>query len=218
MRIVLLGPPGAGKGTQAKVLSNSYSIPHISTGGILRQAVKDGTDVGKKAKAYMDKGELVPDEVVNQIVVDRLKAGDARAGFILDGYPRTRPQAEELDRSLAALGIGIDIVVYFDTSEAVAVARLSGRRVCKKCGANYHVKNIPPKRAGICDACGSELIQRPDDKEATVRNRLVVYERQTKELIDYYKKKGVLRKVSGDLNVEDLFEVLSKMFKEEGLG
>ncbi len=218
MRIVLLGPPGAGKGTQAKVLSNRYSIPHISTGDILRVAVKEGSAVGNKAKGYMDKGELVPDEVVNQIVVEALLKPGAEKGFILDGYPRTRFQAEELDKSLKTLGISTDLVVYFKTSETIAVSRLSGRRVCKQCGANYHIKNIPPKVSGICDVCKSVLVQRPDDNEATVKNRLVVYERQTKELIDYYKGKGTLREVPGDLNVEELFSVLTKLFKDEGLG
>jgi len=218
LRIVLLGPPGAGKGTQAKVLSNRYSIPHISTGDILRVAVKEGSAVGNKAKGYMDKGELVPDEVVNQIVVEALLKPGAEKGFILDGYPRTRFQAEELDKSLKTLGISTDLVVYFKTSETIAVSRLSGRRVCKQCGANYHIKNIPPKVSGICDVCKSVLVQRPDDNEATVKNRLVVYERQTKELIDYYKGKGTLREVPGDLNVEELFSVLTKLFKDEGLG
>ncbi len=217
MRLVLLGPPGAGKGTQAKVLSDRYAIPHISTGDILREAVKNGTQVGKQAKAYMDRGELVPDTIVNQIVVERIGLPDAKKGFILDGFPRTEAQAENLDRSLKALGIVLDMVIYFETSNRVAIERLSGRRVCRKCGANFHIKNIRPKVEGVCDHCGAELFQRPDDAEGTVRNRLVVYERETKELVDHYAKKGTLRKVSGDLNVDDVFLILSKMFKDEGL-
>lgn len=212
MKIVLLGPPGAGKGTQSVVLSKEYNIPHISTGDILRESVKAGEPLGLKAKSFMDKGELVPDAIVTGIVVERLKKPDASKGFILDGYPRTLKQGQDLDAALKAISASIDIVVYFETSERVAVERLSGRRVCKKCGFNYHVKNIPPKKSGVCDKCGSELFQRPDDKEETVLNRLKVYEAQTKPLIDYYTKQGILRKVSGDLNVDELFRVLSKLF------
>lgn len=217
MRLVLLGPPGAGKGTQAKVLSQTYAIPHISTGDILREAVKNNAPVGKKAKAYMDKGELVPDDVVNQIVVERIGEDDAARGFILDGFPRTRVQAQRLDESLGELGIALDLVLYFETSNRVAIARLSGRRVCRKCGANFHITNIPPKVNGVCDHCGGELYQRPDDSEETVKNRLVVYEQQTKELVEYYRGKGLLRTVSGDLDVQEVFVILSKMFKDEGL-
>ena len=213
----MLGPPGAGKGTQAKVLSQTYAIPHISTGDILREAVKNNAPVGKKAKAYMDKGELVPDDVVNQIVVERIGEDDAARGFILDGFPRTRVQAQRLDESLGELGIALDLVLYFETSNRVAIARLSGRRVCRKCGANFHITNIPPKVNGVCDHCGGELYQRPDDSEETVKNRLVVYEQQTKELVEYYRGKGLLRTVSGDLDVQEVFVILSKMFKDEGL-
>lgn len=214
MKIVLLGPPGAGKGTQSVVLSKSYGIPHISTGDILRQSVKSGQPLGLKAKSYMDKGELVPDELVTGIVVERLKEPDAKNGFLLDGYPRTLKQGVDLDAALKSIGSSIDMVLYFETSDQVAIERLSGRRVCKKCGFNYHVKNIPPKKEGICDKCGGELFQRPDDNEATVRNRLKVYEAQTKPLIDYYTKQGILKKVSGDSNVEALFKVLSKVFSD----
>lgn len=214
MKIVLLGPPGAGKGTQSVVLSKKYNLPHISTGDILRQSVKSGQVLGLKAKSYMDKGELVPDEVVTGIVVERLKEPDAKNGFILDGYPRTLKQGMDLDAALKTIGSGIDMVLYFETSDKVAIERLSGRRVCKKCGFNYHVKNIPPKKDGICDKCGGELFQRPDDNESTVRNRLKVYEAQTKPLVDYYKKQGILRTVSGDSDVDALFEVLSKVFSD----
>lgn len=212
MRLILLGPPGAGKGTQSVVLAREFKIPHISTGDMLREAVKEGVPLGLKAKSYMDKGDLVPDEVVTGLVAERLKKSDAGNGYILDGFPRTLKQAGDLDAALSKSGQGMDMVLYFETSEKTAIERLTGRRVCKKCGFNYHVRNIPPKKEGICDKCGGELYQRPDDKEDTVRNRLKVYEAQTKPLIEYYTGKGVLRKVSGDLGVDQLFKVLSKMF------
>ncbi len=217
MKLVLLGPPGAGKGTQSIVLSKKYNIPHISTGDILRESVKKALPLGLKAKSYMDKGELVPDEIVTGIVAERLKGADTKKGYILDGFPRTVKQAEDLDAALDSLGSSIDMAVYFDTSEATAIERLSGRRVCKACGFNYHIKNIPPKKNGVCDKCGNELFQRPDDKEDTVRNRLKVYEAQTKPLIEYYTKKGVIKEVSGDLGVDRLFEVLSKIFRDAKL-
>jgi len=217
LKLVLLGPPGAGKGTQSIVLSKTYSIPHISTGDILRESVKKSLPLGLKAKSYMDKGELVPDEIVTGIVVERLKNEDTKKGYILDGFPRTVKQAEDLDAALSKSGSSIDMAVYFKTSEATAIERLSGRRVCKACGFNYHIKNIPPKKNGICDKCGSELFQRPDDKEDTVRNRLKVYEVQTKPLIEYYTKKGIIKEVSGDLGVDELFGVLSKVFRSAKL-
>ena len=217
MRLVLLGPPGAGKGTQSVILAKEYTIPHISTGDILREAVKNSLPLGIKAKTYMDKGELVPDDVVIGIVVERLKLHDCKGGFILDGFPRTLKQAQGLDDALKAIGSEIDMVLYFETGSAVAVSRLTGRRVCKKCGFNYHVKNIPPKKEGICDKCGGELFQRPDDTEATVLNRLKVYEAQTKPLISYYTKKHILTTVSGDLDVDALNVVLSKVFAEARL-
>lgn len=217
MKLILLGPPGAGKGTQSIVLSKKYNIPHISTGDILRQAVKNGSPMGVKAKSYMDKGALVPDDVVVGIVAERLKSPDTKSGFILDGFPRTVKQAEELDKALKGLSYKIDMVLYFETTEKVVIERLTGRRVCKVCGFNYHIKNIPPKKAGVCDKDGGELFQRPDDKEETVLNRLKVYEAQTSPLIDYYTKKGILRRVSGDLNVDGLNKVLSNMFSEAKL-
>lgn len=213
MRLILLGPPGAGKGTQSVVLSREFKIPHISTGDILREAVKEALPLGLKAKSYMDKGELVPDEVVTGIVVERLKRPDTKSGFILDGFPRTLKQAGDLDAALSgSASKGVDMVIYFDTSEPVAIERLTGRRVCSGCGFNYHVKNIPPKKEGQCDKCGGRLFQRPDDSEETVKKRLAVYEAQTKPLIEYYAKKGILKKVSGDLDVEELFKHLSRMF------
>lgn len=179
----------------------------------MREAVKNAVVLGMKAKAYMEKGELVPDEIVTGIVIETLKKPDVINGFILDGFPRTLKQALDLDDN----GVKIDLVLYFETSTKVAIERLSGRRVCKTCGFNYHVKNIPPKKEGLCDKCGGVLFQRPDDKEETVRNRLKVYEAQTKPLIDYYVNKGVLKKVSGDLNVDELFKVLSNIFVGEKL-
>jgi len=215
VKLVLLGPPGAGKGTQSVVLSKKYNIPHISTGDILRQSVKAGEPLGLKAKTYMDKGELVPDSVVTGIVVERLKKPDTKKGFILDGFPRTLNQAKDLDEAIKKASIKLDIVLYFETSSAVAITRLTGRRVCSKCGMNYHIKNMPPRKDGICDKCGSKLIQRPDDNEATVLNRLKVYEAQTRPLIEYYTGEGILKKVSGDLDVKELLKVLSKIFSDE---
>ena len=217
MNIVLLGPPGAGKGTQGEVLSKNYRIPHISTGDILREAVKSQTLLGRKAKAFMDSGALVPDEVVVGIVVERLGQNDTKRGYILDGFPRTLKQAEELDAALKRKASGIDMVLYFEIPEDIAIERLTGRRVCGKCGANFHVKNIPPKKEGVCDKCGDELFQRPDDGLETVKKRLKVYELQTSPLIEYYTKKGILKKVSGALNVKDLFQVLSKVFSDAKL-
>jgi adenylate kinase len=217
MKLILLGPPGAGKGTQSVVLAKTYSIPHISTGDILRESVKSGEPLGLKAKSYMDKGELVPDNVVVGIVIDRLKKNDTKNGYILDGFPRTVKQAEELDKALNSIHSAIDMVIYFETSAKTAIERLTGRRVCRKCGFNYHVKNIPPKKEGICDKCGGELFQRPDDTEATVLNRLKVYEAQTAPLIAYYTKSGSLSKVSGDMGVTELNKVLSKLFLEKKL-
>ncbi|NQT45990.1 MAG: adenylate kinase [Candidatus Omnitrophica bacterium] len=215
MRIILLGPPGAGKGTQAEVLSKHYSLAHISTGDILRESVKLGTVVGLKAKSYMEKGELVPDEVVVEIVADALKGDSVKEGFILDGFPRTEVQAAQLEGVLQEAGIGIDAVIYFKTSEEVAVARLSGRRVCSKCRAIYHAKNMPPKIDRICDKCNGKLIQRKDDEEKTVRNRLRVYDKQTAGLIDYYRTKGLLKEVSGDLDVQEVFEILKDIFAKK---
>ena len=213
----MLGPPGAGKGTQSVVLSKKYAVPHISTGDILREAVKAALPLGLKAKECMDKGELVPDEVVTGIVAERLKKSDAAEGFLLDGFPRTLKQAQDLDAELKKISSGIDMVLYFATSPAVSISRLTGRRVCRSCGFNYHVRNIPPKKDGVCDKCGGELFQRQDDNEATVRNRLKVYEDQTKPLIDYYMKRGILKRVSGDTSADELFKVLSKIFSDAKL-
>lgn len=211
MRLVLLGPPGAGKGTQAQVLSKDLSTPHISTGDMLREALKAGTPLGLKAKAFMEKGALVADEVVIGLVRERLLQSDAQKGFILDGFPRTVEQAKSLDAGLSELSMPLDSVFYFRTSLAVIVMRLSGRRICGQCGKNYHVINFKPKVEGVCDICGSKLVQRPDDKEETIEKRLEVYEEQTAPLIDYYRAKKILVQVSGDLDVQPLNAHLMKL-------
>ncbi len=217
MKLVLLGPPGAGKGTHAQVISRELGTPHISTGDMLREAVKAGTPMGLKAKACMEAGELVPDAVVIALVAERLRKPDAQKGFILDGFPRTREQGESLDATLAELKMPLDFVLYFKTSLAVIIRRLSGRRVCGQCSKNYHVTNFPPKTEGVCDACGGKLVQRPDDKEETVGHRLEVYEKQTAPLVDYYRNKGVLTEVSGDLELGPLNEILMGLFRKKGL-
>jgi adenylate kinase len=217
MRLILLGPPGAGKGTQARVLSQNLKLAHLSTGDIFREAVKNKDKIGQRLAEYMQKGRLVPDMIVNQIVTEKLKGKDIQDKFILDGYPRTRPQAVALDEFLIDNGIPLDAVIYMKAPQKVIIERLTGRRVCEKCGFNYHIKNIPPKKEGICDQCGGRLIQRDDDKKQTVLKRLKVYERQTAELIDYYEKQGILHSVRGDLEVDKLYALLYKFFKEKGI-
>ncbi len=217
MRLVLLGPPGAGKGTQAEVLSGELKIPHISTGDILREAVKNKTAVGLEAKAYMNKGELVPDEIVTRIVVERLAKQDASSGFVLDGYPRNSSQAESLHLALKEKSINIDRVLYMKTTHETIIRRLSGRRICTKCSAIFHVKNKPPKRENVCNKCNGALYQRKDDKEDTIKNRIKVYEESQKGLIDYYIKKEMLTEVSGDLSARELFESIMDSLKREGV-
>jgi adenylate kinase len=217
MRLVLLGPPGAGKGTHALVLSKQHTIAHISTGDMLREALRAGTAQGLKAKEYMDKGALVPDEVVIAIVRERLGKPDAKRGYILDGFPRTPAQAESLDAMLKELGMPLDLALYFKTSLSVIIRRLSGRRICSKCGKTYHLVNFKPKMQGICDVCGADLMQRADDREEVIKERLVAYEKQTAPLIDYYKKKKTLAEVDGDLEVDPLAEELEKLFAKKGL-
>ena len=217
MRLILLGPPGAGKGTHAQVLSQQHGIPHVSTGDMLREALKAATPLGLKAKAFMEKGELVPDEVVNGLVRERLQKNDTAGGFILDGFPRTPEQAKSLDATLVDLKQPLDVVLYFKTSLPVVLKRLTGRRVCEKCGKNYHVANFPPSKIGVCDACGGKLIQRPDDREETIKNRMEVYEKQTAPLIVYYKRKGILEEVPGDQEIKELNQILEKLFEKRGL-
>ncbi len=216
MRLILLGPPGAGKGTQAEELLQRLKISRISTGEILRQNVKDETSIGRKAKRYMEQGQLVPDEVVIQMTVERI-AQDAKKGFVLDGFPRTLEQARRLDESLNKLGSAIDLVINFETSESTIVERLSGRRICRKCGANYHIENIPPRKVGICDRCGGRLYQRTDDKPETIKKRLEVYRKSSSGIINYYRSRGILETVSGDLDVERGYEALVKKLRERGI-
>jgi len=213
MDLIFLGPPGAGKGTQAKMLVERYGIPQVSTGDILRAAVAEGTDLGKKAKEYMEAGKLVPDEVVIGIIEERLKQSDCEKGFILDGFPRTVPQAEALDKVLEKMGRKIDHVLTLDVPEEELIKRLTGRRTCKKCGAMYHTIFNPPKVEGVCDKCGGELYQRPDDNEETVRSRLSVYEQQTRPLIDFYEKKGLVRKIDGRGEIKEIFDQIVKILE-----
>lgn len=207
-RIILLGPPGAGKGTHAKDLAVALDIPHISTGDILREAVKAKTSVGLQAKTYMEKGELVPDQVMAEIILERLKNKDSQEGFILDGYPRTLNQAKVLEEGLKKLSQTIDFAVEVFADTDLIVSRLAYRWVCRKCGATYHLKNIPPKVQGRCDLCDGDLYQREDDREETVRRRLEVYRQQSEPLVDYYDQAGILKKVDGGLPREETFNEL----------
>jgi len=217
MRIILLGPPGAGKGTQADILSKHYKIPHISSGDILRKEVKDNTELGQEAKRYMEKGELVPDDIVIEMVIKRIENEDAKKGFILDGFPRNVNQAKELDKELSSAHKEIDLTVYLETSEEVIIDRLAGRRICKNCQAVYHIKNMPPEKDDICDRCGGRLYQRKDDKPQTIRNRLKIYRNEIQALMDYYKDSNKLYIVSGDLSAKALFDKLIKIFSEKGI-
>ena len=210
--MVLLGPPGAGKGTHAKILGERYQIPHISTGDLLRSQIQQNTALGKRAKSFIDSGKLVPDEVVIDMVRERLEQTDAAGGFILDGFPRTVEQAKALDQMLETRKTPLNLVLEFRTSEKVIVDRLSGRRACTHCGATYHIRNIPPKREGICDACGKPLIQRKDDTPDTILKRLGVYEEQTAPLIEFYKKRKLLQVVNGDLEIAPLQKELLGAF------
>ena len=206
MKIIMLGAPGAGKGTQAKKIADKYQVPHISTGDIFRANIKNGTELGKKAKTYMDQGLLVPDELVVDLVVDRLAQDDCKNGCVLDGFPRTIPQAESLDAALAAKGEAIDYAIDVDVPDENIINRMSGRRACVACGATYHIVHIPTKVEGVCDCCGEALILRDDDKPETVKKRLDVYHEQTQPLIDYYTKKNVLKSVDGTQDMEAVFQ------------
>ncbi|MCR5743101.1 MAG: adenylate kinase [Lachnospiraceae bacterium] len=211
MKIIMLGAPGAGKGTQAKMIADKYSIPHISTGDIFRANIKNGTELGKEAKKYMDQGQLVPDELTVKILLDRVAQDDCKNGYVLDGFPRTIPQAEVLTDALNKLGEKIDYAVNVDVPDENIINRMGGRRACVTCGATYHVVYIPTKVEGICDRCGSALILRDDDKPETVKKRLDVYHAQTQPLIDYYTAAGVLRSVDGTQDMKDVFNDIVKI-------
>ncbi|MGN0711757.1 MAG: adenylate kinase [Anaerovoracaceae bacterium] len=214
MNLILLGPPGAGKGTQATRIIEKYGIPHISTGDIFRENIKKGTALGVKAQEYMNKGELVPDDLVIEIATTRLLEDDCKEGFLLDGFPRTVYQAEKLDEFLAAHGKKIDKVLNIEVAKEELMTRLIGRRVCRACGATFHVVNMPPKTEGVCDACGGELYQRSDDTEATVENRIEVYNSQTKPLVDYYSGKGNIAEIDGAAGLDNVFTAIVKVLGE----
>ena len=214
MKIIMLGAPGAGKGTQAKQIAEKYHIPHISTGDIFRANIKNGTELGRKAKEYMDQGLLVPDSLTCDLVVDRISAPDAANGYVLDGFPRTIPQAEALTAALAARGEAIDFAIDVAVPDENIVSRMSGRRACTSCGATYHIAFNPPKTADVCDICGSALVLRDDDKPETVQKRLTVYHAQTQPLIDYYQKAGVLHTVDGTQDIGVVFEDIVRILGE----
>ena len=208
MKIIMLGAPGAGKGTQAKMSADRFGIPHISTGDIFRANIKNGTELGMEAKKYMDQGLLVPDELTVKILLDRVADKDCANGYVLDGFPRTIPQAEVLDDALTKLGDQIDYAINVDVPDENIIRRMSGRRACLSCGATYHIEHIPPKQEGICDRCGKELVLRDDDKEETVKNRLQVYHEQTQPLIEFYSKKGILKTVDGTQDMQNVFDAI----------
>ena len=214
MKVVMLGAPGAGKGTQAKKIAEKYNIPHISTGDIFRANIKNGTELGKKAKTYMDQGLLVPDELVVDLVVDRVNQEDCADGYVLDGFPRTIPQAEALTKALASQGQKLDYAIDVDVPDENIVRRMSGRRACVGCGATYHLEYAPTKKEGICDVCGGELILRDDDKPETVEKRLGVYHEQTQPLIDYYTNAGILKRVDGTVDIEEVFQAVVQILGE----
>lgn len=208
MKIIMLGAPGAGKGTQAKKIADKYNIPHISTGDIFRANIKNGTELGRKAKEYMDKGLLVPDELTLELIMDRFKSDDCKNGYVLDGFPRTIPQAEALEKALSEAGEKIDFAINVDVPDEAIVARMSGRRACVSCGSTYHIQYAPAKKEGICDRCGKELILRDDDKPETVQKRLDVYHTQTQPLIEFYTDKNVLVNVDGTAEMEEVFKAI----------
>lgn len=213
MKIIMLGAPGAGKGTQAKRIAEKYNIPHISTGDIFRANIKNGTELGKKAKTYMDQGLLVPDELVVDLVVDRVAQDDAKNGYVLDGFPRTIPQAEALDAALEKINDKVDYAIDVDVPDSNIIDRMSGRRACVGCGGTYHIVYNPTKAEDVCDACGGQLILRDDDKPETVENRLKVYHDQTQPLIDYYTKKSILKSVDGTKDMNEVFENIVKILE-----
>ena len=211
MRLLFLGPPGAGKGTQARELAREWGVPQVATGDMLREEMTAGTPLGTEAKKYYDKGNLVPDDVILRMVSARFRQPDAAKGFILDGFPRTTAQADGLAKMLKDLGQKLDAVIFFDVAQPELVRRLTGRRLCRQCQTPYHLVSAPPKRAGVCDKCGGELYQRPDDAEATVLNRLQVYERQTAPLLDYYRQRGLLKSIAGEGTVDKIRQTLREV-------
>lgn len=211
MKIIMLGAPGAGKGTQAKLIAEKYGVPHVSTGDIFRANIKNGTELGMEAKKYMDQGLLVPDELTVRILLDRVAQDDCKNGYVLDGFPRTIPQAEVLDEALTKINDKIDYAVNVEVPDENIIRRMSGRRACLACGATYHIEHIPPKKEGICDACGKELVLRDDDKAETVRNRLDVYHKQTQPLIDFYQAKGILHSVDGTVDMNEVFAAITEI-------
>lgn len=214
MKVIMLGAPGAGKGTQAKQIAAKYGVPHISTGDILRANVKGETQLGKKAQVFMDQGLLVPDELVIDMLMDRIAQEDCKNGYVLDGFPRTIPQAKSLDEALSKIGEKLDVAIDVDVPDEDIVSRMSGRRACLSCGATYHVVFNPTKTEGICDVCGEKLILRDDDKPETVQKRLNVYHEQTKPLIDYYKTEGILKTVDGTVQMNQVFDAILQILGE----
>ena len=214
MKIIMLGAPGAGKGTQAEMIADKYGVPHVSTGDIFRANIKEGTELGKEAKSYMDQGLLVPDELTVKILLDRVAKEDCMNGYVLDGFPRTITQAEVLEKALAELGDNIDYAIDVDVPDENIVNRMSGRRACTECGATYHIVHIPPKTEGVCDKCGKELVLRDDDKPETVGRRLSVYHEQTQPLIDFYSKKGILKTIDGTADMRDVFAAIIQILGE----
>ena len=208
MKVIMLGAPGAGKGTQAKMIAEKYGVPHISTGDIFRANIKEGTELGMEAKKYMDQGQLVPDELTVRILLDRVAKDDCKNGYVLDGFPRTIPQAEVLDKALSEINDKIDYAINVDVPDENIINRMGGRRACLSCGATYHMVHIPPKKEGICDVCGQPLVLRDDDKPETVKNRLDVYHKQTQPLIDFYNAKGILKSVDGTVDMKDVFAAI----------
>lgn len=208
MKIIMLGAPGAGKGTQAKMIAEKYKIPHVSTGDIFRMNIKNGTELGMEAKKYMDQGLLVPDELTVRILLDRVAKEDCGGGYVLDGFPRTIPQAEVLEDALNKLGDKIDYAINVEVPDEHIIRRMGGRRACLSCGATYHIENVPPKKEGICDQCGQPLVLRDDDKPETVKNRLRVYQEQTQPLIDFYTERNVLNSVDGTQDMQDVFQAI----------
>ena len=209
MKVIMLGAPGAGKGTQAKMIAERYGVPHVSTGDMFRANIKNGTALGAEAKKYMDAGELVPDELTVRILLDRVAKDDCKNGYVLDGFPRTIPQAKVLDEALDKIGEQVDYAINVDVPDENIIKRMSGRRACLSCGATYHIEHVPPKTADVCDQCGSALVLRDDDKPETVKNRLNVYHEQTQPLIAYYTEKGILRTVDGTLPMEEVFDAIT---------